>query len=133
MIVPPQREGGQSQYLAAPGAVTSSDSFAAMSDWMIDNLELEVTVADLAARADMSPRTFARRFRAEMGATPAAWLARQSVIRAQELLEESALPVDRIAVDCGFGTAAVLRQHFLRTVQVTPTAYRRIFGARKEA
>lgn len=130
MVVPPQRDGGQSQYIATPSAATVSNSFAIITDWMMENLALELTVKDLAHRAHMSSRTFARRFRAEMGATPAAWLGRQRVIRAQSLLEETGISIEHIAADCGFGTAAVLRQHFLRTLSVTPTAYRRTFGVR---
>ena len=79
-------------------------------------------------RAHMSPRTFARRFKAEHGATPAAWLARQRIIHAQRLLERSDLGLDAIAVECGFGSAAVLRQNFSRVLATTPTAYRAKFA-----
>jgi transcriptional regulator GlxA family with amidase domain len=79
----------------------------------------------------MSSRTFARRFRADMGTTPAAWLNRQRIIRAQLLLEESTYSLETVAQDTGFGTAAVMRHHFLKVLQTTPTAYRRTFGARE--
>lgn len=128
MVVPPQRAGGQSQYIAAPMPPTPSDSFAAVTEWMIDNLDRELPVDELARRALMSPRTFARRFRADLGTTPAAWLNRQRLLRAQVLLEESALSLDRVAADTGFGSAAVMRHHFARTLQTTPAAYRRTFG-----
>jgi transcriptional regulator GlxA family with amidase domain len=76
----------------------------------------------------MSPRTFARRFKAESGATPGAWLTRQRLLRAQELLETTGLGIDAIADEVGFGSAAVLRHHFSRVLGTTPRAYRATFG-----
>ncbi|RFA16551.1 AraC family transcriptional regulator [Subtercola boreus] len=128
MVVPPQRSGGQSQYIAAPLPPVRSDSFAAVTEWMIDNLDQELPVEELARRALMSPRTFARRFRADLGTTPAAWLNRQRLLRAQLLLEESDLGLDRVAAETGFGSAAVMRHHFVKVLQTTPAAYRRTFG-----
>ena len=68
----------------------------------------------------MSPRTFARRFKAETGATPHDWLVAQRVLLARQLLEETVLGVDAVAVRAGFGTAAMLRHHFTRRVGATP-------------
>ena len=130
MVVPPQRDGGQSQYIATPLPEFKDDSFAVVAEWMLENLAEDLTVDQLARKALMSPRTFARRFRADMGTTPAAWLNRQRLIRAQQLLEETDSPLESIATDTGFGTAAVMRHHFLKVLQTTPTAYRRSFGAR---
>jgi transcriptional regulator GlxA family with amidase domain len=95
---------------------------------MLQNLSAELTVDQLAARAHMSPRTFARRFKADFGATPAAWLGRQRIIHAQRLLERTDFGLDRIAAESGFGSAAVLRQNFARTLGITPTAYRARFA-----
>lgn len=128
MVVPPQRDGGQAQYIDRPLPEAQSDSLSAVTDWAIANLREELTVEQLAARAHMSPRTFARRFKAEHGATPAAWLARQRIIQAQRLLERSDLGLDAIAMECGFGSAAVLRQNFSRVLATTPTAYRARFA-----
>ncbi len=100
---------------------------------MLDNLRHELTVDQLAAKAHMSPRTFARRFKADFGATPAAWLARQRIIHAQRLLEKTDLGLDRIAYESGFGSAAVLRQNFARVLGTTPTAYRARFCCTREA
>lgn len=128
MVVPPQRDGGQAQYIDRPLPEAQTDSLAPVTDWAIANLREDLTVEQLASRAHMSPRTFARRFKAEHGATPAAWLARQRIIQAQRLLERSDLGLDAIAMECGFGSAAVLRQNFSRVLATTPTAYRAKFA-----
>jgi transcriptional regulator GlxA family with amidase domain len=130
MVVPPQRDGGQSQYIEFPVPAVRSDSFARVTDWMLENLDQDLTVDQLARKALMSSRTFARRFRADMGTTPAAWLNRQRIIRAQQLLEQGDEGLETVAAKAGFGTAAVMRHHFLKVLQTTPATYRRTFGAR---
>jgi len=131
MVVPPQRDGGQSQYIDQPITECKSDSFALVADWMLENLAEDLTVDQLARKALMSSRTFARRFRADMGTTPAAWLNRQRIIRAQQLLEETDYSLETVAQDTGFGTAAVMRHHFVKVLQTSPQAYRRAFGLRE--
>lgn len=128
MVVPPQRDGGQAQFIQAPLPVTTSLSLSPVTDWVLENLRLDLSVDQLAARAHMSPRTFARRFKADYGTTPAAWLARQRIIHAQRLLEQTELGLDAVAYECGFGSAAVLRQNFTRTLGLSPTAYRARFA-----
>ena len=130
MVVPPQRDGGQSQFIRMPVVECQSDSFAAVTEWMLGNLDQDLTVDQLARKSLMSSRTFARRFRAELGTTPTAWLNRQRLLRAQQLLEETTSTLESIAADTGFGGAAVMRHHFVKVLQTTPTAYRRTFGAR---
>lgn len=128
MVMPPHRDGGQSQYVQAPvPECQGDDPIAEVSDWMVANLHEELPVEELARRALMSPRTFARRFRAATGTTPHQWLLRQRVLHAQHLLEATAESVERIATRCGFSSAAVLRQHFNRVVGTSPLAYRRTF------
>ncbi|MEU1971368.1 helix-turn-helix domain-containing protein [Microbacterium sp. NPDC019599] len=133
MVVPPQRDGGQAQFIDKPLPVVQSLSLAPVTDWMLDNLRLDLTVDQLATKAHMSPRTFARRFKADFGATPAAWLSRQRIIHAQRLLEQTDLGLDRIADESGFGSAAVLRQNFARVLGTTPTAYRARFTCHGES
>jgi len=128
MVVAPQRDGGQAQFIVRPVPATAGRSLAAVADWALQNLDRDLTVDLLAARAHMSSRTFARRFKADYGTTPAAWLARQRIIQAQRLLERTEWGLDRIADECGFGSAAVLRQNFARVLGVTPTAYRARFA-----
>jgi transcriptional regulator GlxA family with amidase domain len=86
-----------------------------------------MTVESLAAMAHMSPRTFARRFRAETGTTPFHWLTGQRVLMAQRMLESGDETVDAVAARTGFGSAAVLRHHFARRRGISPQGYRRTF------
>lgn len=130
MVVPPQRDGGQSQYIPSPVPERRADSFAEVTQWMLEHLAEDLTVDQLARKALMSSRTFARRFRADLGTTPAAWLNRQRILRAQQLLEQTDDGLEQIAQLAGFGTAAVMRHHFLKVLQTTPTAYRRAFSCR---
>jgi transcriptional regulator GlxA family with amidase domain len=130
MVVPPQRDGGQAQFIQSPVGGDRIDSFASVAEWMLENLVEDLPVEQLARKAHMSPRTFARRFRADMGTTPTAWLNRQRIIRAQQLLEQTSRPVEAIAAETGFGTASVMRHHFVKVLRTSPTAYRRMFGER---
>ena len=131
LVVPPQRDGGQAQYISAPMPELDSCSlFADTVTWLQEHLNESVTVEELAARSAMSPRTFARRFLASTGTTPYQWLLRQRIQLAQRLLEMTDLPIDSVAETSGFSTAANLRKHFSRTVHTSPQAYRRTFQAR---
>ena len=128
MVVPPHRDGGQAQFVAAPVEQECAlDSLAVTLDWALSHLDEPLTVEVLARQALMSPRTFARRFRAATGTTPLQWVLRQRILLAQELLETGDLAIEAIASRCGFGSAAVLRTHFRRAVGTAPLAYRRTF------
>ncbi|TWV45927.1 helix-turn-helix domain-containing protein [Streptomyces misionensis] len=127
MVVPPHRDGGQAQYIERPLPKAPCDTVGEVLVWMGEHLDTEVTVEQLAARAHMAPRTFARRFQQETGTTPYRWILRQRVLCAQELLEGTDETVDAIAARTGFGTAAALRHQFVRALGTTPNAYRRAF------
>ncbi|MCX4883486.1 GlxA family transcriptional regulator [Streptomyces sp. NBC_00847] len=127
MVVPPHRDGGQAQYIERPLPRSHADTVAEVLVWMERHLDEEVTVEQLAERAHMSPRTFARRFQQETGTTPYRWILRQRVLQAQRLLEATDETVDSIAGRTGFGNAAALRHQFVQAIGTTPNAYRRTF------
>ena len=97
MVVPPHRDGGQRQFIDRPVPTTTAESLGPVLEWMLDHLDEAYTVDDLARRATMSPRTFARRFVAETGTTPHQWVTDQRVLRARRLLEDTDLPVEAVA------------------------------------
>ena len=124
MVVPPHRDGGQRQFIDRPVPASTAESLGPALTWMLEHLDEAFTVDDLARRSAMSSRTFARRFVAETGTTPHQWVTDQRVLRARQLLEETDLPVEAVARDAGFGSAALLRHHFTRCTGITPTAFR---------
>jgi transcriptional regulator GlxA family with amidase domain len=130
MVVPPQREGGQAQYVSSPVPQVEAERLAPVLDWAQEHLDGDLSVGALAARALMSPRTFARRFREETGTTPHHWVLTQRLALADRLLEEADLSIEEVAQRCGFGSATMLRHHFKRLRGTAPTTYRRTFGVR---
>jgi transcriptional regulator GlxA family with amidase domain len=129
MVAAPHREGGQAQFIERP-AIAANGAAGSLEEtrcWSAERLHEPLDVAAMAQHANVSPRTFARRFREETGTTPLQWLLSRRVDEARRLLEETDLPIDAVAWRAGFGTAASLRDHFRRATATTPTAYRRSF------
>src|SRR3954452_7701712 len=129
MVVPPHRDGGQAQFIDEPVAACEDDLLGAVLEWAGNHLAENIDVETMARRALMSPRSFARRFRATTGTTPHAWLLGRRLAAAEALLENSDAPVEEIARLVGFGTAAGLREQFTRRRGVSPRAYRQTFRA----
>jgi len=129
MVAAPHREGGQAQFIERDDgtAAIPGDSLEGTRRWAAERLAEPLDVAAMSHHAGVSPRTFARRFREETGTTPLQWLLARRVQEARRLLEQTDLPVDAVAWQSGFGTAASLRDHFRRITATTPTAYRRSF------
>ena len=131
LVMPPHRDGGQAQYVQDPIGRVTPGAIAPLLHWAQSNLHEAISVEDLARKAAMSPRTFARQFRKQTGTTPHQWLVHQRLLAAQRRLERTNEGIDQIAEAVGLATAATLRQHFSRTLGTTPTAYRRRFSTRK--
>lgn len=127
VVAAPVRPGGQAQFIEAPLPPETGASLAATRSWALERLNEPLTRATLAAHARTSIRTLSRRFRAETSLSPLQWLLHQRVIRAQELLETTDLPMDHVARLSGLATTDSLRQHLTRRTGLTPSAYRAAF------
>jgi transcriptional regulator GlxA family with amidase domain len=127
IVMPPHRDGGQAQYIEAPMPSDADEGLNALLAWIVEHLDEEIGVEQLARRAMMSPRTLARRFKAQTGCTPLDWVLRQRIALAQRLLESTDLPIEIIASRAGFGTPVTMRHHFAHRVRTSPQSYRRTF------
>ncbi len=126
-----KRPGGQSQFSAQLAAQEAErEPLREVQAWVLDNLSSRIAVEDMASRAGMSARNFARAFVREVGVTPARFVERARVEQARRRLEESRAGVEEIADDCGFGSAETMRRAFLRNVRVAPADYRSRFQMR---
>ncbi|MFB7614881.1 GlxA family transcriptional regulator [Kitasatospora sp. NPDC056181] len=131
MVTAPFRTGGQAQFIPSPVPEDAvDDPLAGARAGILASLDTPWTVRRMAGLALMSERSFARRFVEATGTTPLRWLLEQRVLAAQRLLEETDLPVDTVAVRCGFGSAVSLRPAFVSRVGVSPREYRRTFRGR---
>lgn len=125
-----RRPGNQSQFSAALSVrPPDPDGLRDLLAWVATHLGGDLTVEALARRAHMSVRHFSRIFRSETGMTPARYVERVRLEAARRRLEETDLPVEAVAAECGFGTAETMRRAFLRALHVPPTEYRRRFRA----
>jgi transcriptional regulator GlxA family with amidase domain len=126
-VVAPFREGGQAQFIERPVPADSGMSTASTREWALENLGVQLTVADLAQHAHRSARTLERRFAEETGMAPRRWLTQQRLVRARELLETTELSIEEIATAVGYATATSLRNHLSSRIGLLPAAYRRTF------
>lgn len=130
IVMPPHRDGGQAQYIAAPmPEIPDDDPIRDTLIWIVEHLDGEMTVDGLATRAAMSPRSFMRHFKATTGTTPLDWILGQRIRLAQRLLETTDLPLELVAERAGFGSAVTMRHHFAQRVRTSPQQYRRTFRA----
>ncbi|MGH3327472.1 MAG: helix-turn-helix domain-containing protein [Streptomycetales bacterium] len=129
LVMPAHRSGGQAQYIDTAVTVDETHQLGPLLDWARQRLDQPLTLATLAAHANLTPRTVIRRFHAATGTTPMNWLREIRINHARELLETTTLPIDKIAARCGLGSPANLRHHFTRTLGTAPSAYRRAFLA----
>lgn len=123
-----KRPGGQSQFSRHLSAQRRDDVFGNLELWMLDHLDADLTVENLARRADMSPRHFARQFVERMGTSPAAYVRRLRVEQARSRIESGAMRAKQVARECGFGDEQSMRRAFRQVLGVTPADYRSRFG-----
>jgi transcriptional regulator GlxA family with amidase domain len=129
MVTAPFRTGTQAQFIEhpTPRADRDADALADVRAHALAHLDAPHTVASLAVRAGMSPRSFARHFRATTGTTPLRWLVAQRVAAARKLLERTDHPLPEVARRAGFGSEVTLRQHFAAHLSTSPRDYRAAF------
>lgn len=128
LVIPPHREGGQAQFVPRPVPADERGRLAKLLDWIRAHLSSGHTIESLAEQAAMSPRTLQREFKSATGLAPYAWIVRERIERAKELLETGRLPAQRIAERVGMGSAESLRHHFRLRVGTTPAQYRARFS-----
>jgi transcriptional regulator GlxA family with amidase domain len=129
LVVFLKRPGGQSQFSTALSLQMADDRFAALHDWMTNNVASNLSLPALAERAGMSERTFSRRYVEATGHTPARAVERLRLESARRLLSDPRLPVKRLAERCGFGSEETMRRSFIRVLSATPQDYRARFSA----
>lgn len=128
LVFAAHRDGGQRQFVERPMPEVPDESLAPVLAWAQERLDSPLTVADLAARASVSPATLHRRFQAQLGTTPLAWLTAERLSLACRLIERGEPRFEVVARRSGLGTAANLRTLMRRATGITPSAYRRRFG-----
>jgi transcriptional regulator GlxA family with amidase domain len=130
LVFAAHRDGGQRQFVERPVPDVPDESLGPLLAWAQERLGEPLTVGDLAARAAVSPATLHRRFRAQLGTTPLAWLTGERVALACRLIERGEERLDVVAARSGLGTAASLRARLRRETGLSPSEYRRRFGPR---
>ncbi|MER5865187.1 helix-turn-helix domain-containing protein [Kitasatospora sp. NPDC002040] len=128
LVFAAHRDGGQRQFVERPVPDLPDDSLAPVLVWAQERLDQPLTVADLAARAAVSPATLHRRFRTQLGTTPLAWLTAERLTLARRLIERGEPGFDAVARRSGLGSATNLRALLRRETGLGPQAYRRRFG-----
>jgi transcriptional regulator GlxA family with amidase domain len=133
LVVFVKRPGGQSQFSSHLQAQLADRApLRELQQWMAANLQGDLSVPSLAARANMSDRNFARAFGKEVGMTPGAYVEALRVDHARLRLESTGQKLEAVAEECGFGAVETMRRAFHRRLGVSPNDYRSKFQSRKE-
>ncbi len=128
LVVFLRRPGNQAQFSAQLAAQTAQrEPLRDVQQWITEHPAGDLSVESLAARAQLSPRHFARAFQSETGTTPGRYVERVRVEAARRLLEDSTQGVEEISRACGYGTPEAMRRAFVKTLGVPPAEYRRRF------
>jgi transcriptional regulator GlxA family with amidase domain len=133
LVAPPQRHGGQAQFVERLRAESTGDQLGPLRDWMLENLARPLDLDTLAERAHMSRRTLTRRFREETGVAPMTWLTDARIDRARVLLETTTEPIENIGRLTGLGAPASVRAAFHRRIGTSPKEYRAVFHHASDA
>jgi AraC family transcriptional activator FtrA len=126
LVVSAHRLGGQSQFVETP-ILAVPNQFSAAIDWASNHLNDDIGVNEMASRANMSRRTFDRKFRSSFNLSPKVWLTQQRLEKAKQLLEIGAHSVEKIAELSGFDNAITMRHHFRKCLSISPMQYRHQF------
>jgi transcriptional regulator GlxA family with amidase domain len=130
LVVPFKRTGGQAQFsMQLQGQFATTPALQRVQEWAVENLGSDLSLDALAARAGMSRRNFSRLFKETTGMTPADFVARLRVEKARQLLEDTLLPLQRVASQCGFRSLDNMRRVFVEHVGSTPAQYRERFSS----
>jgi len=121
------RPGFQSQFGSLLPAYESSNIAGKVDEWLKGHLRAKVDVGEIAAHLNMSIRNLTRVFRKHTGMSPAKYIEKVRVETARKYLEDTDMPLERIAEHCGLGGLVSMRRTFLRHLMTTPSDYRRAF------
>ncbi len=132
LVIAAHRNGGQSQFVEMP-VIEKNNQFSETLDWMVTHLNSDknnqkIDINCLAKKANMSRRTFDRKFRQSLNMSPNVWLIQQRINRVKDLLETTNFSIDRIAMNAGFENAVSLRHHFKKVLKLSPTQFRQQFN-----
>jgi AraC family transcriptional activator FtrA len=128
LVLSAHRKGGQTQYAETP-VLEAPSRFGEALDWAQQNLNDHIDISLFAEMANMSRRTFDRKFRTDFNLSPKEWLTHQRLILAKELLENSDHSIEKVAELSGFANAATMRHHFRRELGVSPSLHRERYKA----
>ncbi|MCF6194231.1 MAG: helix-turn-helix domain-containing protein [Kangiellaceae bacterium] len=127
LVLAAHRSGGQAQFVEAP-IPQSSSRFSDALDWAVANINQKIDICKFAQRAHMTRRTFDRQFRKSLNMSAKEWITKQRLQRAKQLLETTALKIDRVAENSGFDNAISMRHNFRKYLQLSPARYRQQFS-----
>jgi transcriptional regulator GlxA family with amidase domain len=128
-VMPLERAGGQAQFIVHQPPAADGCSLSGLLLWIEQNLKAPLTLPQIARKACLSTRTLSRRFKEQVGVTPAQWIIQARVRSAQRLLESTDLSIEQLASEVGFRAPSILRSHFATILGTSPQAYRRAFRA----
>ncbi|USD43494.1 helix-turn-helix domain-containing protein [Vibrio sp. SCSIO 43135] len=131
LVVSAHRSGGQSQFVESP-ILEVPNQFSQAVEWAHANITQAIGIDDLACKANMSRRTFDRKFRSSFNLSPKEWLIHQRIERAKAILESEQVDMERLAQQAGFDTAVTMRHHFRRLIGVSPKQYQQQFAQKLE-